>query len=207
MGDWQMPQRIGDRIERILAAIGRTRCDIAERGYQLIQSDKMRVMHEDFRGAASDAELMNDVGSVIANLGSLGDHLKKWAKENGRYSKNVDDAIRFSPDLSIVMDLWDRDKHGGNSRHGGWSKRSPRVESIGRGLCLRTQAKPGSEVWVQAGLDGRYHTRGDGTARIETYGRVLDNKGNFIGELQEIIDRAIDAWERLLKRFEIGRGL
>jgi len=194
-------QPIDDRIQRIYAAIGRIRsCDISELRCNVINTPRMSGMWHDFRGQASDAELLNDANSAIANVASLPDHLRKWAKQNERDSKKVDDAVKASLQLRVIMDLFDRDKHGGDRRDGGYSKQSPRLESVNRGLRL-------SNVSVQVGPDGRYHRGGEGTARIETYGTVHDGNGKSLGDLHEIIDAALIPLERLLVTFEMGRGL
>jgi hypothetical protein len=150
---------------------------------------------------------MNDAFILIANVACLPHHLKKWARENGRDPKKADDTIRSSPDLCIIMDLWNSDKHGGSRRDGGWSKLSPRLDGVDRALRLRTLPKKNSSVAVQMGADGRLRASGDGTATVDTSGTVRDSKGNRLGDLQEIVMRAIEAWERLLVTYEIGRGL
>ena len=166
----------------------------------------VRGVHHDFGGGASPEDLMNDASSLIENVASLRDHLKKWAKDNGRDPKKVDETIQCSPDLRVIMDLWESDKHGGDRRDGGLSKRSPRLASVDRALRLRTQPKKNSWVTLQAGLDGRLRSFGDGTATLDTSGTVYDGNGNVIGDLQEFVTRAISAWECLLVTYEIGRA-
>lgn len=152
-------------------------------------------------------DLMIDAFTLITYVACLRDHLKKWARKNGRDPKKVDDTIRSSPDLCIIIDLWNSDKHACSRRDGGWSKLSPRLDAVDRALTLRTLPRKNSSVTVQMGRDGRLRAGGDGTATVETSGAVRDGTGNRLGDLQEIVMRAIEAWERLLLTYEIGRGL
>ncbi len=57
------------------------------------------------------------------------------------------------------------------------------------------------------GRDGRLRFFGDGSAAVETSGTVVDANGERIDDLQDIVMRAIEAWERLLVTYEIGRAL
>lgn len=197
-----------DRIARIQAALGRTRnADLVRFPARVINTPKCRAMFQDFRGGASTEELRNDAFTLIANVASLRDHLKGWARKNGRDPEKVDETIRSSRDLQILMDLWDSDKHGGHRRDGGYSELAPSLVDVDRALSLRTRAKRNSSVMVQSGFDGRLHLSGDGSATVETSGTVRDAKGNRIDDLQEIVLRAVEAWERLLVAYEIGRGV
>ncbi len=164
-------------------------------------------MFQDFRGDKSPEDLVNDAFTLIHNVASLRDHLKKWAQANGRDPKKVDETIRSSRDLCIIMDLWDNDKHGGTRRDGGRSTLSPRLDEVDRALRLRPLPRKNSGVMVQWGQDGRLHASGDGTATVDTSGTVRDAEGQPIGDLQEIVACAVEAWERLLVTYEIGRGL
>ena len=196
------------RLRRISAALGRIRVtDLAQFPARVFNTPRAYGFFQDFRGGASREDMTNDVFSLIANVACLRDHLKKWAQDNGRHAEKVDETIRSSPDLCIIMDLWNSDKHVGSARGGGWSKRSPRLDGVDRALTLRPQPKKGSWAAVQQGRDGRLRPSGDGTVTVDTSGTVLDGTGKVIDNLQAIVMRAVDAWERLLVTYEIGRGL
>lgn len=197
-----------ERIARIHAALGRTKVsNLARFPARVTNTPSGHGFIQEFRRGASPEELMNDAFILINNVACLRDHLKKWARENRRDPKKVDETIRSSRDLCIIMDLWNSEKHGGSSHDRGWSKVSPRLDGVDRALTLRTLARKNSSVTVQMGRDGRLRVGGDGTATVETSGAVRDGTGNRLGDLLEIVMRAIEAWERLLLRYEIGRGL
>ncbi len=65
----------------------------------------MHTMFCDFRDGRKDAELENDVHTVIANIAGLKDHLRHWCKAQGIDQNKVHDAIRASRPLQIIFDL------------------------------------------------------------------------------------------------------
>lgn len=199
---------LAERLGRLNAAIGRVRvADLTRFPAQVIQTSRVHGIFQEFSGGATPEELANDALTLVASIGSLKDHLEKWAPRNGRDAAKVAQTIRSSRDLSIIIDLWNRDKHFGPPPKGGWSKRNPRIEAIDRGLRLRSLPKKGSWVTLQSGMDGQLHRFGDGSAMVETSGKVVDGNGSSLGDLLEIALSATAAWERLLIQFEIGRGL
>jgi len=196
-----------ERLRRINSALTRCRVPATQWPVRFVQTPKMRFMEANFGGGASPDQLLNDAWSLIANIASLADHLRKWARVNGRDPRKVDETIRASRDLQVVIDLWNRDKHGGDPRNGGKSGLNPRLDGVERALQMRTQAKKGSSVMVQQGRDGRLHSYGDGTASIDTSGTVYGAQGKKLGDLQDIAAAAIKAWEALLVTYEVGRGI
>jgi hypothetical protein len=44
---------------------------------------------------------------------------------------------------------------------------------------------------------------GDGTAKAVVTGDVVDKDGNRIGDLYEIVNKAVEAWEALLVDFRL----
>ena len=68
-------------------------------------------------------------------------------------------------------------------------------------MSLRTQAKKGSVIAMTIGCDGVPKFIGDGTAKAVVTGDVIDNDNNRIGDLYNIVNKAVAAWENLLAEF------
>jgi hypothetical protein len=197
-----MDDTIQQRISRIYAAIGAIEeHDPRKLKATVIDSDKIKAVLQDFRGALSDDELSNQVHTVIHNIASLRDHLRRWATQNGQDKTKVDQAIDNSLDLQVVQDLSNNDKHGYPPRDGGRSGKYPRLVEINRVMCLQTQAKIGSMISMTIGHDGVPKFSGDGSAKAVVTGEVIDNAKNRMGDLYEIAIRAVEAWERLLAEY------
>jgi len=202
-----MDYAIRQRISRLYAAIGTIEeTDPQKLRATLIQTDEIKAVFQDFHGGLSDDELSNQAHTVIHNIANLRDHLRRWAAQNGQDKAKVDQTIDNSLDLQIVQDLSNNDKHGYPPRDGGRSGKSPRLIEINRVMRLQTQAKKGSMIAMTIGASGVPKFIGDGSAKAVVTAEVVDNARNRIGDLYEIANKAIEAWERLLVDFGLITG-
>jgi len=197
-----MDHAIYQRLNRIHAAIGTAEeCDPEKYRATVIQNEKFVAISQDFRGGLSEDEIANQAHSVIDNIAKLRDHLRRWAVNNSQDKTKVDRAIESCFELKVIQDLSNNDKHGYPPRDGGYSNRSPQLTEIDRVMRLQTQARKGSSIAMFLGADSVPRFFGDGTAKAIVTGNVVDNSNNPIGDLHEIANRAIEAWERLLVDF------
>lgn len=197
-----MDDAIRQRISRIYAAIGTIEEDDPNKlKATVIQTDKVKAVSQDFHGGFSDAELSNQAHSVIDNIANLRDHLRRWASHHGQDKNKVDRAVDQCLELRIIKDLSNKDKHCYPPRNGGCSGKSPQLVRISRIMRLQTQAKKESTVCMTLGSGGVPKFIGDGTAKAVVTGDVVDNDDNRIGDLYDIANKAVEAWENLLVDF------
>jgi len=197
-----MDDAILQRISRIYAAIGAIEEDDPNKlKATVIQTDKIKAVLQDFRGGFSDDELSNQAHSVIHNIANLGDHMRRWASHHGQDKNKVDQTVDNCLELQLIKDLSNNDKHGYPPRDGGHSGKCPQLVEINRVMRLQTQAKKGSMVGMTLGAGGVPKFIGDGTAKAVVTGDVVDNDNNRIGDLYEIANKAVKAWENLLVDF------
>jgi hypothetical protein len=193
-----------NRLHRIYSAVkATTEFDMARLPGKVLRSKNTIGVFQDFSGGLSEHDIANAAYCVIQNLASLCDHLKKWARTNNADAGKVDATCSGSQDLQIVRDLWDSDKHGGDRRDGGYSKKSPRLHDIRRQLTLTTQPKAGSWVTMTLGPGGEPVIHGDGSASAIITADVVDKDGQMLGDLFEIEERCVRAWESLLVEFGV----
>jgi hypothetical protein len=184
------------RLNRINAAIGA----VSLKDFSRLQPQKcetasgVSMMHYDFSGGKSEAELLNEVLSLVHNVANLRDHLKRWAKRNGHGPAKVESTFQQSQDLKIIQDLSNSDKHG-PERNGGYSGLKPSLGTPRRNLVLSNGA-------FCARLDGS-EAMGNGGTSIQTNAPVLDEAGRTIGDIYSIAMNAVQAWETLLKDFGV----
>jgi hypothetical protein len=150
----------------------------------------------DFSDGVSDAELANIVSLCVANIACLKDHLKAWCKSHSKPFQG-DTLIDSNRNVGLIHDLWNRDKHVDlkQSRTGLF----PEIRNISRCARLTTQAQAGS--WVAMTLDprtGQLKTHGDGKVELVIDADVADANGARIGDLLEIAEQAVAAWEGTL---------
>lgn len=190
---------IAARIRRIYAAIGAIEeGDPNKLKATVIHTEKIRGFFQDFRSGLSDDELTNQAHTVIHNIANLGDHLRGWAANNGHDKAKVDRTVQNSVDLQIIKDLSNNDKHPYPPRDGGHSGRCPQLIDVNRVMRLQARGKKGSAIGMTVGASGVPKFTGAGTAKAVVTADVVDNQKNRIGDLYEIGNKAVLAWERLL---------
>ncbi len=190
------------RINRIYSAIGAIEEDEPTKlKATVIKTEKIKAVIQNFRDGFSDEELLNQAYTVIHNIANLHDHLRKWASHNGHNKDNVDQTVNKCFELKIIIDLSNNDKHGYPPRNGGHSGKSPHLTEINRVMLLQTQAKKGSMIGMTIGRDGVPNFIGDGTAKAVITSDVVDKDNNRIGDLYDIANIAVEAWEKLLVDF------
>lgn len=197
-----MDDAILQRISRIYAAIGDIEEDDPNKlRATVVQTDKIKAIFQDFRGGLSDYDLSNCAHTVIHNIADLRNHLIRWATHNGHDKTKVDQTVDNSLNIQIVIDLSNNDKHGYPPRDGGHSGKCPQVVNITRVMKLQPQTKKGSTIRMTLGAGGATKCFGDGTAKAIITGDVVDNDKNHIGDLYEIVTKAVEAWEQLVADF------
>ncbi len=198
----EMDNELTIRIRRLYAAIdGIEESDLRAFKGKIVATEKHIEFYQDFRAGLTDEELSNRVHSLIYNIASLYDHLRKWADNNGYNKNKVEIAVNNSEALKIIIDLANNDRHGYPPRDGGRSRKSPKLVDLDRVLQLTTGSEPGSGVAVTFGRDGTPMIAGSGSAKVIITGDVIDKDGNRIGDLSEIAVTAVEAWEQLLQNF------
>ncbi|UCE59910.1 MAG: hypothetical protein JSU63_21000 [Phycisphaerales bacterium] len=195
------------RIRRIYAAVAATeKTDPKKLRATVIKTDEFMAMLQDFRSGLSDEELSDHAHSVIHNIANLRDHLRRWAAHNGKDKDMVDDTLRQSPELQIIIDLSNNDKHGYPPRDRGQSGRYPKLVEITRVMQLATRAEAGATSAMTLGSDDTPRFLRDGTAKAVVTGDTVDKNDNRISDLHEIATKAVEAWERLLSKFGVTTG-
>lgn len=199
-----MNTELSQRIHRIYSSIKAVEeTDPSKLKATVIKKDKWIGVFQDFRGGLNETELSNLAHMLIHNIANLRGHLIKWAAQKGKGREKVDKAFAQSPELRIIQDLSENDKHGYPSRNGGYSQIYPKLININRIMQLKTQAKKGSIIGITSGAGSIPKFFGDGTANAIITGDIVNNENNRIGDLHEIATKAVEAWEQLLMSLDI----
>lgn len=200
-----MADTIAARISRLFTAMGAIEEDDPKQlRATVIETEKGIGFFQDFRGGLSDDELSLQAHAVIHDIANLRDHLRQWAAKNGQQKTRINQTIADSLELRIILDLSNNDKHGYQRSRRGRSGKSPRLTRINRVMQLQTQAKKGSTIAMTLGPGGVPRFIGDGTGKAVVTGDVVDNDNNRIGDLYEIANKAVEAWEHLLTDFGLS---
>lgn len=193
-----------DRIDRIYAALGAVQePDVSKFKPKMINDGRRAGFYQDWMGELTEADVTNFAISLISNIASLEYHLKKWADHNGRDKTVVDETFADSPELKIIHDLWNNDKHGYPPRTPSKSRLCPRVDKFNRILQMTTKPEKGSSMRLTFNKQGVPQIAGAGTAKIIITGDILDKEGNKIGDFYNTVLKALEAWENVLDIFGI----
>jgi hypothetical protein len=190
----------GKRVRRIYAALGHIEVADLSKFPPRLGEPGSRHIFQDFRGGLSDEELENLAQSAVANVANVKDHLRRWARRNDRDLVQIDDAVKRSDAIRIIIDLADREKHGGERNNGGYSRRSPQLGKIERSLEIRPPK--GVPVEVLFGEDGPIFSPGANPHVVLT-APVLDRSGVKIGDLHRLLMEALSAWDSLLQEWGV----
>lgn len=191
---------VANRIRRIYAAIGAAEeRDLTKLPAQVVDTDRVKAVFQDFSGGLSDEELANLAHSYIHNIANLRDNLKRWAARSGHDKSKVDTAFDRSDAIKTITDLSNLDKHG--PRRDG---RGCRLGDIGRNMQLTTKAEKGSKVVMTLGLGGIPKISGSGSGVAVITAEIIDADGNVIGDLHETALRAVNDWEQILNDYGVS---
>jgi hypothetical protein len=190
---------INRRLERLFVALKVTRrTDFEKFPAQVYASERSWFMYQDFRGRRSDAELELVANQLLSEIAHLEGYFRRWARGTSRGVEVVDETIRNSRELQIVIDLANRDKHGGDA-HKSRSRLNPSLKNIDSHFSLTAPGGGPASVLTfgQMGIPKTNHAEG---GCVEVTADVVDGSGNFIDYLPRICSRAIQAWEHLHQR-------
>ena len=149
-----------------------------------------------FNKVADTPTAANKASQLMASIACLKDHLKVWcAKHNKPFAGDA--LIDSNSEVAIVHDLWNLDKHGklNRSRSGLY----PRLESPPHSaMVLKAEAgKPQPVSFTPVAGGGMIISKG---ASIRIVANVVDKDGNLLGDLEDICEKAVAAWEAELKK-------
>jgi hypothetical protein len=189
-----MDEDLQRRIRRIYSAIQATEDnDISHYPPVLTMTEKMMIIHQDWRGDMTHEELENDAHTAVHNIANLYDHLRHQAARSGVDKRLVDDAACESLAIQIVRDLSNNDKHGYPTRDRGYSTLAPKLQNVSRVLRVSTGKQSNSGVSVSVSLNHVTQTKGSNSAKVIITGEVVDSDGNTVGDLHSFLVEAVDA--------------
>jgi hypothetical protein len=192
------------KIKRIYKAVDAViETDVDKLKPRIIKDGKKIEVYQDFSGGRSSAEIENIASILIYNVANLKDHIRNWADNNGKDKARVNAAFRSSPELKIVKDLSNNDRHGYDPTHRSNSGMSPRIDKINTIMKMITKPEKGSVVGYTINRQGAQKVIGNGNAKVIITGDILDRDGKKIGDLYKTLLKAINNWEEVLREFGV----
>lgn len=193
------------RIARIYAAIGEAATTDPSEFTPVTRRIEGNLYETSVRfdGGMSNEQMQNAVYSAIHNVANLRDHLKKWARQNGKSTDVVDQAVEGSLKLKVIIDLSNRDKHGGPPRDGGLSGMSPDLVRFHRGLTAIHQGANVTAATIDYFGEAPQVQFGEGAA-VVTSADVIDASGMVIGDAMAFLEAGALKWELALAEYGVA---
>jgi hypothetical protein len=184
------------RIERMYAAIGATiEREMYVGGGTKVEGELRKLegggINFKFGGKLTDSQLANLAWNAIHNLAIFFEYCKEWGKHNGVAYQEIANVRDNAREIRIIEDLHNSEKHP--AQRANQSGVSPKLTDLRQ--VLR----------VQGGVELVFEGPGGLTARgkdvsLVVYGAILNSKtGTLVGDLHDVIDEALQAWEQFLR--------
>lgn len=143
-----------------------------------------------------DVEALNKLNSIISNLANLKDCLKVRMTKTGKDKQLIEDEVKKSTNIQIVLDLWNQDKHDEyplkKFRH---SKKDPRIVNVRCGIG--PSDKP----------DGVTYSASDGSKALDVmvsiHADIVDLHGNLLCTFDQLVAGALSEWEGIIEKFNL----
>jgi len=148
-------------------------------------------------GAMGETEMIERIFSVINNIASLKDHLRNKLESTGKDPMLVENMINGSKVLSLILDLWNQDKHGYPLKKTSRSSLNPQIINVNQGLVISNSSnKAFASFNITADSASLASSE---NAAIAISGEVIDGSGKFIMSVENMFRQAIIDLESFLK--------
>jgi len=120
-------------------------------------------------------------------------------KSKGGDIQNIENEIELSDHLKLIIDLDNKEKHCklNNSRSGKY----PYLDEVDRALSVMTNQDIQSSSFSVNPFTGQFEANGG--VGVTLSAEIKDNNGIIICSLDELIDKSIKDWEKIIKKFNL----
>ncbi|MEK7632857.1 MAG: hypothetical protein AAB473_03625 [Patescibacteria group bacterium] len=154
-----------------------------------------------FDGGTDVADLGNKVGWIIGGIADLKDNLKNEVRRRGMSSGLIENKIKGSPHLQLIIDLANSQKHGYPLTKPERSGRSPKIVDIGTGLQGRTDKDNPSMSFSMDPFTGKFSSTGN--VAIVISADIVDADDNYIMSLEDLIEGAMGQWQEIFELLKL----
>lgn len=194
---------IKSRIERVYASIGQIFSDDVGASLSITHVKNPSggyIAKVSFNGGQDESERLNKIFTIIHNLANLKDHCKKILSDRGEDDCVIEAEINNAPDLQIVLDLSNADKHGYPTKSNR-SGRHPKIERVQSAMRISGDGSSKSGSFIVDPFSGQWAT--EGNVQIVIHADIVDLDGKNICTLDSLADKTIAQWENIIKQYKL----
>lgn len=149
-------------------------------------------------GEKNKTEILNQIFNIISHLAKLKNHLKNLYTSKGGDAQLIENEIESSEHLKLIIDLDNQEKHGKSRNRSG---KYPYLDEIDRALSVRTDGQTKSSSFSVNPFTGQIIT--EGNIAITITAAVKSKDGKIICNLDELINKSIEKWEEIIKKYNL----
>ncbi len=151
-----------------------------------------------FNAKHDENETINRINSIIASLANLKDHLMAKLKLQNGNPEDIENEINQDLPLQLILDLNNQEKHGYPLTKTRRSGKDPKIIDISKALSSRPSIKP--ITFIRDPITGAGATS---NMAIVISAKVVDSQGNLFFYLNDLIDKSLKSWERIIINFNL----
>ncbi len=151
-----------------------------------------------FNAKHDENETINRINSIIASLANLKDHLMAKLKLQNGNPEDIENEINQDLPLQLILDLNNQEKHGYPLTKTRRSGKDPKIIDISKALSSRPSIKP--ITFIRDPITGAGATS---NMAIVISAKVVDSQGNLLFYLNDLIDKSLKSWERIIINFNL----
>jgi hypothetical protein len=146
----------------------------------------------------SKETIENSVLSILHHLATLKDHLKNCLERKGYDPKIIEEAVKKSVYLQVLLDLVNYDKHGSPTRvnHSG---RNPVIRDEHQGLVNNNHGKP---VIMTISPTGDTKVVDGIPPSVITNANIFTGDGKFLFDFDELVEVCYSQWIEIARQYE-----
>jgi hypothetical protein len=157
------------------------------------------ILTIDFTAKHDQNETINRINNMISSLANLKDHLVTKLKIQGGNGQDIENEINKDLALQIILDLNNQEKHGYPLKKTRRSGKDPRIINISKALSPRPGVK--ATAFIRDPITGAGATN---NMAIVIIAEIVDNQGNLIYHLSDLINKSLKAWEEIITKYKLN---
>lgn len=188
------------RLERLYLSINKKFEDNVLEHMQTkeITDGKKFTISITFDAKHNENETFDRINNIISNLANLKDHLKTILEQRGGDAQKIEDEINQNLSLQVILDLHNQEKHCYPLTKTKRSGKDPKIINISKAISSRPGVK--ATAFIRDPITGAGATN---NMAIVITADVVDNQGNLLYGLSDLIDKSLNSWETIITKYNL----
>jgi hypothetical protein len=186
---------IKSRLERLYSAL-KSRIDHDFKRHAKTEQLPNGGVRITLPGVSSQNEMENNILSILHHLATAKDNLKKHLRRKGHNEIIVENTIKSSFHLQVLLDLVNADKHGTPLKisHSG---KNLIIKDIRQGVINNNHGKP---IIATISTKGEMNIVVGLPPSVGLFANIYDDKGNYLFDFDTLVEVCYSHWMNILNK-------